>query len=209
MPDTKEIRIPNKLILASLKGKYMKELMMLSIAKLNGHKYDRNLFVDRMHFSKRTNRRHLKSMQERGWIELDNDTIFLRSWKNLNLNKRGGLYLDDEPFDLRRFEALCFAKALKTILRRRGSLRTNKRSSMQIDYPTQYLSKSLGVSEIRFKRLKARAVKHKFIKVTPQFTILGKRSDFKALNRNYKGIPLFKSGKHTVKPEISKIIVLI
>jgi hypothetical protein len=151
----------------------------------------------------------VKSIVDFGWAGTDGEFLFPRSWRKLQLSKRGGLYITSIAKDLKRFESLLFAKALKGIYRKQGGPHANKRSVEQKDLPARYLSKSLGISERRFERLKAQAQRYRYISVKSRFTIVGKASDYLAIQKNAHGVPVFRKGKHTVRPEISAIRVLI
>jgi len=157
----------------------------------------------------KTGQRLVKKLVADEWAGTDGEYLFPRSWRKLKFSKRGGLFITYAPKDLKKFEALCFAKALKKIYRKPGGQHSNKRRVEQNDFPARYISKSLGLSERRFERLKAAAQRYKYISVRPQYRIIGKVTEFAAISKNLHGIPVFKRGKHTVVPDISKVRVLI
>lgn len=204
-----EIRIPNKLLSTALADKETKVLRLFATAKLAGHRSQINTLLERLKIHPKTGSRLIKKIVDKGWAGTDGDFIFPRSWRKLKVSKRGGLYMTSAPQDLKRFEALCFAKGLKSIYRKRGGPHSSQRRIKQEDLPTGFLCAALGIKERRFKMLKASAQRYRFISVTPQTTVIGKAKDFHALKRNIHGPPVFVRGKHTVVPDVSKIRVLI
>lgn len=206
-----EIRIPNKLLTAALSQKVTKALRLLAAAKLDGHRSEIQPLLDRLGIHPKTGQRLIKKVVDNGWAGTDGVFLFPRSWSKLKTSKRGGLYLTSAPVDLKRFEALCFAKSLKSILSRKASpARSDRgRTSQKPDLPTTYLCRSMGIKERRFKTLKAEAQRYKYLAVTPQVTIIGRRPDYAQLRKNLHGPPVFVRGEHTVVPAISKIKVLI
>jgi hypothetical protein len=123
--------------------------------------------------------------------------------------------------DLKRFEALCFAQALKRLYQKRKKKRklsrqqwvphSSTRRVMQRDFPARYLCKSLRISERRFERLKASAASYKFIRVKPQkFELIGKANVLTAWKKNYPDRAFFRTrGGYCYTPEMSKIRVCI
>lgn len=204
-----ESRLPNRLLKKALASKNVKLLRLLATAKLEGHRSEIKHLCECLKIQPKTCSRMVKKIVENGWAGTDGTYLFPRSWGKMLLAKRGGLYLTTAPKNLKKFEALCFAKALKNIYRKKGSPHSSKRRVLQKDFPTGYLAAALGLKERRFKTLKALAQRYKFISVTRQFRIIGKAKDLGALKRNLYGVPIFKRGKHTVTPVISKIKVLI
>lgn len=204
-----ELRIPNRMLGNALASKKVKQLRLFAAAKLEGHRSEIKPLCKCLKIHPKTCGRLIKKIVQDGWAGTDNTFLFPRSWRKLLLTKRGGLYLTTAPKDLKKFEALCFTKALKTVYRKMGSPHSNKRRVSQKDFPTGFLVAALGLKERRFKALKALAQRYKFISVTAQFTIVGKFTDFDALKKNLHGIPVFKRGKHVVTPDISRIKILI
>lgn len=202
-----ELRIPPKLLKAALAGKQMKALRLFATAKLEGHRSEIKPLLARLKIHPKTGQRLIKSIVQAGWAGYDETYLFPRSWSRLKVNKRGGLYLMEQPKDLKRFEAQCFTKALKSIYRGRGNSRPEQGRTEPMDYPTRYLSSALGLSERRFERLKAAAQRYRYITVTQQYSIIGKAADLPAFRKNMKGMPVFKRGKHTVVPGLSRIKV--
>lgn len=187
----------------------MKELLFFAVAKLDGHRCKISSLHKKLGIHSHTCRRRVNAIVKEGWCGCDGKFLFPRSWRNLELAKRGGLYLTSVPKNQNKFEAMCFAKALRAVYRKQGSQHPRKRRVLQDDFPARYLSKSLGISQRRFERLKADAQRYRFISVKPQVTIIGTAKDFPSLKKNLHGIPMFKKGKHTVVPHVSKIRILI
>lgn len=204
-----ELRVPLRLLSTALADKKVKQLRLLAAAKLEGHRTEIRGLFQALKIHVKTGQRLVKKLVIEGWAGTDGEFLFPRSWRKLKFSKRGGLYLTTVPKDLKKFEALCFAKALKKLYRKPGSQHSNKRRVKQNDFPARYISKSLGLSERRFERLKESAQRYRYISVTPQYRIVGKASEYEALKKNLHGIPVFRRGKHTVVPDISKIRVLI
>jgi len=205
-----EIRLPNKLIRTALSKRKAKALRFLTMAKLQGHRAELSTLFEALNIHPKTGQRLVQTVVNEGWAGSDGKYLFPRSWKRLELNKRSGLYLTDPQKDYKKFEALLFAKALKTIYRAKlGGIRSNRRRARQTDLPARFISKALQVSERRFERLKASANRYKFIAVNRQYSIIGKVQEYSALKKNLQGLPLFRRGKHTVCPDISRIKVLI
>jgi hypothetical protein len=204
-----ELRIPSRLLSTALSGKKVKQLRLLATAKLEGHRIEINTLCECLKIHPKTGQRLVKKLVADEWAGTDGAYLFPRSWRKLKFSKRGGLYITTAPKDLRKFEALCFAKALKKLYRKPGGQHSNKGRVVQNDFPARYISKSLGLSERRFERLKASAQRYRYISVKPQVKIIGKASEFVAISKNLHGVPVFKRGKHTVVPDISKIRVLI
>lgn len=205
-----EIKIPTRLLSCALKEKTVKALHLLAYAKIiGGHRIEREAIRKGLKLHDKTARRIIKQIVDKGWAGTDGEYLFPRSWRQLNERKRGGLYLTKVPTDLKRFEALCFAKALKKLYRKRGSSHSIKGRVQQTDFPARYIAASLGISERRLVRLKAMAQRYRFITVIPQLAIVGKDVDYPAIRKNLPGLPVFRKGKHTVVPEVSKIKVLI
>lgn len=204
-----ELRIPSALLGRALAAKMIKHLRLLTIAKLAGHRIEIKLLCKSMKVHSKTCKNLIEGVVEQGWAQSDGKYLFPRSWRKLRLSKRGGLYLTGIPIDLKKFEALCFAKALKTLYRRKGSSHSHSRRVKQKDFPARYLYKSLGLSQRRFERLKAASQKYGFIKVKPQVTIVGKANEFHQIQKHLYGYRVFVKGKHTVVPEISTIKVMV
>jgi hypothetical protein len=204
-----EIRIPNRLLSEALAEKKAKALRLFATAKLHGHRAEIETLFHELKLHPKTGKRLINKIVSEGWAGTDGKYLFPRSWRKLELNKRSGLYLTDPVKDVRKFEALLFTKALKRIYRKLGGQRPNKRRAKQNDLPARYLSKALQVSERRFERLKASAQRFKFIAVNRTYSIIGKAKDYGAMKKNLPGLPIFKRGKHTVCPDISRIKILI
>lgn len=203
-----EIRIPTKLLSSALSEKKVKQLRFFACAKLKGHRVCVDVLADDLDIHPKTCKRIIKSILTDGWAGYDGKHLFPRSWRKMRLNKRSGLYIT-EPYNLKKFEALCFAKALKKLYRKLGGQRPNRRRTVQTDLPARYISKALGLSERRFERLKSDAQRYRFISVKRQYTVIGSVKDYGALRKHLHGLPIFKRGKHCVVPDVSKIKVLI
>lgn len=204
-----ELRIPLRLLSAALADKNIKQLRLFASAKLEGHRAEIKGLFEALKIHPKTGLRLVKKLVADEWAGTDGEYLFPRSWRKLKFSKRGGLYITAVPKDLKRFEALCFAKALKKLYHKPGGQHSNKRRVEQNDFPARYISKSLGLSERRFERLKASAQRYRYISVRPQYRIIGKAIEYGAISKNLHGVPVFKRGKHTVVPDISKIKVLI
>ncbi len=206
-----ELRIPVRLLSTALAEKKTKALRILATAKLEGHRSEIKPLCDDLKVHPKTMHRQIKTLIADGMAGTDGTYLFPRSWSKMRFNKRGGLYLTHAPKNLKKFEALCFAKGLKKILSGKASPKRpdRGRTKQQSDLPATYLTKALGLKERRFKALKSAAQKYRYISVIPQYKIIGKVSEYEALKKNLHGIPVFKRGKHTVVPDVSKIRVLI
>lgn len=213
---TGEIRIPSKLLSSAIAGKkneryssdQLKTLQLVATAKLHGHRIAISRIRKLLRLKERTTARLIKSAVARGWVGTDGTYIFPRSWYRLNLKRRGGLYLTVTPKNFKRFEALCFAKVLKKLYQRVGGLHA-KKGSVLPDLPAWYIARELRISPRRLVALKATSQRYRFISVKPQYTVVGKGTDFYAIKKNLPGLPVFRKGKHTVVAELSKIRVLI
>lgn len=206
-----ELRIPSALLAEALSGKRTKALRLFASAKLEGHRSEIKPLCECLSIKPKTCSRLIKNIINDGWAGTDGVFLFPRSWQNLGVSKRRGLYLIKVPLDLKRFEALAFAMGLKRFYRIQGSQSRSKkgRATPQTDFPTGYLADALGLKERRFKTLKARAQRYKYISVIPQSRIIGKAENYHEIKSNLHGPPVFKRGKHVVTPEVSKIRVLI
>lgn len=204
-----ELRIPSRLLSTALAEKKTKALRLFASAKLEGHRSEIQPLCEALKIKPKTAQRLVKKIVGDGWAGSDGTFLFPRSWHKMKFSKRGGLYITNAPKDLKKFEALAFAMGLKNIYRKVGSPHSNKRRVKQEDFPARYLSRSLGLSDRRFERLKASAQRYRYISVRPQVKVIGKAKDFEAMRKNLHGIPVFKKGRHTVVPDISKIRVLI
>jgi hypothetical protein len=206
-----ELRIPSRLLSSALSQKKVKQLRLLASAKLEGHRVEITALLEGLNIHPKTGNRLVKRLVADGWAGTDDEFLFPRAWRKLKFNKRGGLYITTAPKDLKKFEALCFAKALKKILSRKASPQRPEigRTKQNADLPTTYLTKALGLKERRFKSLKSNAQRYRYISVKSQFKIIGKVNEYAAISKNLHGIPVFKRGKYTVTPDISKIKVLI
>jgi hypothetical protein len=204
-----EIRIPNKLLSIALADKNTKALRLFAAAKGEGHRSEIRPLLDLLKIHPRTGKRLIKKLVDSGWAGTDGVFLFPRSWCKLKFSKRGGLYLTTAPTDLKRFEAMAFAKGLKSIYRKKGSPHPGQRRVLQKDFPTGFLCAAMGLKERRFKTLKAAAQRYKYIAVIPQYSIIGAAKDYPVLKKNIHGPPVFNRGKHTVVPDVSKIKVLI
>lgn len=204
-----ELRIPSRLLSTALAEKKTKPLRLFASAKLEGHRSEIKPLCECLKIHPKTCQRLVKTIVSEGWAGTDGAYLFPRAWRRLKFSKRGGLYLTKAPKDLKRFEALAFAMALKKVYRKKGSPHSSKRRVKQEDFPTGFLCAAIGLKERRFKTLKAHAQRYRFISVRPQVTIIGKAQDYAALRKNLSGLPIFKRGKHCVVPDISKIRVLV
>ena len=211
---TGELRIPTRLLSCALAEKKTKALRILATAKLEGHRSEIMTLCEVLKMHPKTIKRQIQTLVNDGMAGTDGTFLFPRSWSEMKFTKRGGLYLTDAPKNLKKFEALCFAKGLKRILSSKASPKRpdRGRTKQNSDLPATYLTKALGLKERRFKSLKSAAQRYRYISVKPQFKIIGKAQDYQAikiaaiLNGN---VPVFKKGKHTVVPDVSKIRVLI
>jgi hypothetical protein len=206
-----ELRIPSRLLSDALASKQMKQLRLFAAAKLEGHRSEIKPLCARLKIQPKTCQRLIKKLVADQWAGTDGKFLFPRSWRKLEFSKRGGLYLTETPKDLKEFEALCFARALKKVYRKLKSPHSSNRRILQEDFSTRYLCKSLRISERRFERLKATAAKLKFIRVKPQkIEMVGKANQVAAWSKNYPDRTCFttKAG-YCYSPEISKIKVLI
>lgn len=204
-----ELRIPSRLLSSALAGKKTKALRLFASAKLQGHRAEICPLLESLKIQPKTGGRLINKVVADGWAGSDGEFLFPRAWRKLSYRKRGGLYLTTAPKDLKKFEALCFAMGLKRIYRKGGSPRSMKGRALQEDFPTRYLSSSLGISERRFERLKADARRYKFITVEPQsFTIVGDFREISVIRKHMK-LPVFRRGTNAVVPELSKIRVLV
>jgi hypothetical protein len=204
-----ELRIPTRLLSSALADKKTKQLRFFASAKLEGHRAEIKPLSEGLKIHPKTCQRLVKSIVNEGWAGCDGKFLFPRAWRKLKFNKRGGLYIITAPKDLKKFEALCFAKGLKKLYRKLGGQRSTKGRTLQNDLPARYLSKALKLSDRRFERLKASAQKYRFISVKRQYSIVGKAKDYPALKKNLHGLPLFKRGNSVVVPDVAKIKVLI
>lgn len=215
-----EIRIPSRLLSDALANKIIKQLRLFATAKLEGHRSEIKPLCKCLKIQPKTCQRSIKKIIQAGWAGTDGTFLFPRSWDKLKFSRRGGLYITAAPRNLIKFESLCFAMALKKLYqklnRKKGSPQHSKagrkqKRILQEDFPTGYLSKSLGISERRFERLKATATRYKFISVKPQkFEWVGKANELPAWRKNYPDRAFFKTkGGYCYSPEISKIRVLI
>ena len=211
IPHSGELRIPTRLLSTALAQKKTKALRILATAKLDGHRSDIKTLCEVLKMHPKTISRQIKTLVNDGMAGTDGTYLFPRAWSVMKFNKRGGLYLIDAPKNLKKFEALCFAKGLKKILSSKASpIRPDRgRTKQNSDLPATYLTKALGLKERRFKTLKSEAQRYRYISVIPQFRIIGKAQDYQALKKNLHDMPIFKRGKHTVVPDVSKIRVLI
>ena len=211
IPHSGELRIPTRLLSTALAQKKTKALRILAAAKLDGHRSDITALCEILKMHPKTMSRQIKTLVNDGMAGTDGTYLFPRAWSVMKFNKRGGLYLIDAPKNLKKFEALCFAKGLKKILSSKASpIRPDRgRTKQNSDLPATYLTKALGLKERRFKTLKSEAQRYRYISVIPQFRIIGKAQDYQALKKNLHDMPIFKRGKHTVVPDVSKIRVLI
>ncbi len=200
-----EVRVPARLLATALHKKEVKALRLLVTAKLQGHRCEISFLRRALKIKDRTCRRLVTEVTEKGWAGADNDYVFPRAWRKMSFNKRGGLYLINAPRDPLRFEALCFAFALKKIYRRRGSPHSIKGRVKQKDFPARYLCEALGVSERRLTRLKRAARKYKFISITRRFSVVGKAVEIDALRKNLKGVGVFAHGKNALVSLPSRI----
>lgn len=207
-----EVRIPNRLLSCALIQRNVKALRLFAAAKLEGnHRAEIGPLLKVLSIHPKTGKRVIDRIIQNGWAHSDGQFLFPRAWRRMNLSKRGGLYMVTVPLDVKRFEALCFAKALKKILSRRASpARPDRgRAKPNPDLPATFLYKALGVKSTRFKALKKAAQRYGYLRSEPQVTVIGKAKDIQALKKNLHGLPVFRKGKHAVTPDICKIRVLI
>lgn len=204
-----ELRIPRQLIYRALAQKKIKQLRLLVAAKMHGHRVVISDLLAILNIKERTGKRLIDWLVANGFARTDGVHLFLKSWQKVELKKRGGLYLTEIPTDLKFFEALCFAKALKKRYRRVSQVACIKDKALQIAFPSKYLSTMLRISTRRFERLKSLAQKYRFLSSLRQYSIIGKSSQLKSLRKNLPGLPIFLRGKYCVVPEISTIQIWI
>lgn len=205
-----EVKISSHFLISVLSEKKTKLLRFVAYAKLKGHRAEIKGLLKDLKIHPKTGKRLIKQAVNDGLAGVDKKFLFPRSWRKLGINKRGGLYLT-HGFTwkkLEKFEAICFAHALKKVIRK-GNPHANKRSVLQEGFPTGFYCKALGIRERRFKSLKAAAQRYRFITVTPQVKIIGGVREFDSLRKNLPGLPIFKRGKFSVVPDISIIKVKI
>lgn len=211
---------------SALSKKKTKALRFFVAAKLEGHRSEIKPLCKCLKIQPKTCQRLVKKVVADGWAGSDGVFLFPRSWRNLHYSNGGGLYLTAPGSlrilkDLKRFEALCFAKALKRFYqqkrknkklnRKQWSPHSSTRRILQRDFPARYLCKSLGLSERRFERLKANAAKYKFIRVKQQeFDLIGKADELQVWKKNYPDRTFFQTkGGYCYTPEVSRIRVLL
>lgn len=204
-----ELRIPGRLLAEALTNKTTKQLRLFATAKLEGHRSEIEPLCECLKIHPKTCKRMIKKIVADGWAGSDETFLFPRAWRKLNTSKRGGLYMTKAPLDLKRFEALAFAMGLKRFFRYKGSPHSKQGRVKQTDFPTGLLCAALDIKERRFKTLKARAQRYKYISVIRQFRIIGKAEDYQQMKKNIHGPPIFKRGKHVVTPDISRLKVLV
>lgn len=204
-----ELRIPGQLLAEALSGKFTKQLRLFATAKLEGHRSEIAPLCECLKIHPKTCKRTIKKIVSDGWAGSDETFLFPRSWRHLNTSKRGGLYMTKAPLDLKRFEALAFTMGLKRFYRQQGSPHSKQGRVKQEDFPAGFICKALGLSERRFERLKSQARRYKYISCIPQYRIIGRVEQYREMKKNLHGPKIFKSGKHLVTPEVSKIRVLI
>ena len=215
LPSYNELRLPVKLIEYALSNKLVKQLRILLCLKLIGHRCERVVLQKCLRMQKRTLARNISKLTKLGWAGTDGFNLYPRSWHRLNFGgKRVGLYMTSVP-SLKKFEALCFTIALKSVYRKKkinrkkGSPRSNTGRALQMDFPAGYLYKSMRLRQRTFERLKASAQRYRFISVKPQFIELGKKSEYAELRKNLKDVKMFVRGNKTVSPRPSLIKILI
>jgi len=207
--NTKELRIPNRILSQSLKLKQTRLLRLLATAKLHGHRCKISTLAADLHISARTLSNQIKALVKIGWAGTDGVYLFPRSWRKLSLHKRGGLYITEPPRNLKRFESLAFAKALKPYCcRPPGKSRPIEGRTEQKIFPARYISKSLGLSSRRFERLKAQTKKFRFISVKDgQYSVMGYKAEINSFKKNLHGPIVFVRGNYCVTREPSIIRV--
>jgi hypothetical protein len=224
---SRELRIPSRLLGNALADKNVKGLRLLACAKLEGHRANIKDLCACLKIQPKTCRRLAQKIIDAGWAGFDGTFLFPRSWRRLKCSNGGGLYLTIPGSfkilkDLKRFEALCFAQALKRFYQKQRKKRklsrqqwvphSSTRRVMQRDFPARYLCKSLHISERRFERLKASAASYKFISVKPQARqTIGRADELPEWIKAYPDRPFIKSRKgwFFYTPEVSKISVRI
>src|SRR5690606_18700974 len=125
----------------------------------------------------------------------DGKYLFPRGWRRIKYSKRGGLYLTDTAIlsDLKRFEALCFAMALKRLYRAKARA---ERGSAKPTLSLRYVSEVLRLKERRCKQLRASAQRYGFMSIKRTYSVLGKRKDLPSLRKNIHGPPVFGRGNY-------------
>jgi len=186
------------------------------MAKLQGHRAPIKATCACLRIKPTTCKRMIRRLVNSGWAGADKTFMFPRSWRKLHFSKIGGQYLETPKNlkilkDLKKFEALCFAKALKKVYRKLKSPHSSNRRILQEDFSTRYLCKALRISARRFERLKAAAAKLKFIRVKPQkIEMIGKAKELSAWRKNYPDRAFFKTDAgYCYTPRMSKIQILI
>lgn len=203
---TREIRIPTDLLCTALERKRVRHLQLFAVAKLlHGHRVRIDQLTEEMDLHPRTGKRIIHDVVTEGWAGSDGINLFPRSWLRLGLSKRRGLYLTDALIlsDKKKFEALCFAWALRRLYQRKA--RTERGSTTPM-LSVKYTCEALGISERRCERLRAAAQRYGFIRIRRSYEVLGKRSECQSLRRNIHGPPVFPAGKHTITPAPSTVI---
>lgn len=222
-----ELRIPSRLLAAALADKIIKQLRLFVSAKLEGHRSQIKPLCECLKIQPKTCQRLVKKVVAEGWAGSDGVYMFPRSWRKLHYSNGGGLYLTSPGSlkilkDLKKFEALCFAMALKRfnqqirkkrkLNRKQWSPHSSARRILQRDFPARFLCKALRISERRLKRLKAAAQKYKFIHVKPQKReVIGTVAELLSWTKAFPDRPYIKSKKgwYFYEPQVSKIRVLV
>lgn len=205
-----ELRLPLRLAHDTLASKLSKELHLYLLLKSLGSRVSKQQLYESVQVSPRTVNRQLRRLVSLGWIGMDKDFIFLRSWKRIGYRKRRGIPLEKKYLkSLDRLEAVVFAGAIKRFYRRKEyGARVSGRATPNV-FPSGYYRKALDLSLRTFERLKAKAVKYRTITSKVVYRILGRSIDYEQLRRNLHGPYVHRKGKYTVTPEATKIKVIV
>lgn len=200
-----EIRIPVYLLSRALAHKRVKHLRLLATIKLiHNSRVGIDNIIEEMDLHPKTGKRLINQIVADGWAGTDGTYIFPRAWHRLKYSKRGGLYLTDTSIlaDFKKFEALCFAMALRRLYRKKDRA---KDGSAMPNLSLRYVSQVMGLKERRCISLRSQAQRYGFIAIKRTRSVIGSRSHAPTLRKNIHGPPIFTAGKHTITPGISEI----
>lgn len=203
-----EIRIPNRLVSRCLSKKHSRHLRAFALAKLKGHRIKVNELISELGLNTKPGKNLVKELIELGYVRTDGHYLFPVSWRKLKLNKKGGLYVTNIQNSKQRFEALLYSHLLKKLYKKNVALHSITGRVLP-ELRSLYISKSLGLSERRSKRLKALSKKFGFISIKRTYTVLGKDKHYNSLKKNLAGLPIFIRGKYTVSPGVPEIKIKI
>ena len=206
---TGELRIPVRLMIAALADKKIKALRLLCVAKLlYNHRAHIGQLLESMDIQPKTGARLMQSIIKHGWAGTDGSHLYPRSWSRIKTSKRGGLYLIDTSMlsNLKIFEALCFAHALRALYRRVEYQRSRKGRAEPNGISLAYSAGALGLSERTCKRLRAAAQSYGFIRLyRPKLTVVGAQIHKGQLMKHLSDAPIFALGKFVVTPGNSRV----